>query len=105
MMTRHLHLFVRTLDFQSMITFVILVSHMTTFTVLGFPKIPRDIEDKGRAAMLVSQTKEIIIRWKFSFSLAQGPPRDLQIIAYKYDFVHAHNYFAEFSCKYDTTHA
>ena len=34
-----------------------------------------------------------------SFSLAQGPPRD------KYDFAHAHNRLAEFSCKYYTTHA
>ena len=39
------------------------------------------------------------------FSLAQGPPRDLQIISYKYDSAHAHNRLAEFSCKYDTTHA
>ena len=31
--------------------------------------------------------------------------RDLQIIAYKYDSAHAHNRLAEFSCKYDTTHA
>ena len=29
-----------------------------------------------------------------SFSLAQGPPRDLQIIAYKYDSAHAHNRLA-----------
>ena len=30
-----------------------------------------------------------------SFSLAQGPPRDLQIIAYKYDSAYAHNRLAE----------
>ena len=43
-----------------------------------------------------------------SFSLVQGLPRDLQIIAYKYDSAHAHNRLAEFSykkIKYDATHA
>ena len=48
----------------------------------------------------------IIIRWKcFSFSLARGPPRDLQIIAYKYDSAHSHNRLVEFNCKHDSTHA
>ena len=40
-----------------------------------------------------------------SFSLVQGPPRDLQIIAYKYDSTNAHNRLAEFSYIYNTTHA
>ena len=40
-----------------------------------------------------------------SFSLAQGPSRDLQIITYKYDSAHVHNRLVDFSCKYDTTYA
>ena len=41
-----------------------------------------------------------------SFSLTQGPQIiDLQIIGYNYDSAHAHNRLAEFSCKYNTTHA
>ena len=57
---------------------------------------------------LVMLVKETVLSFDgnfLSFSLAQGPPRDLQIIAYKYDSAHAHNRPAEFSCKYDTTHA
>ena len=53
-------------------------------------------------------TKETYLSFEgniLSFSLVQGPPRDLQIIANKYDSAHAHNRLAEFSCKYDITHA
>ena len=39
-----------------------------------------------------------------SFSLVRGPPRDLQITAYKYDTAHAHYRLTDFCCKYDTAH-